>query len=244
MSSEAEITIEEARELVSDSVRWPRVREFLWNFAPQIHNSRLKNIAGLESLDPEHVEGGAGSAVDVSHLMASARIKKYILSSLGVEPCCHLFPKDDWSRLLLLDGPVLESIVKWLGALAYADSLRRITNGATVRALKAGLHGVYPEVFSWTMYFKGMTAQSGDVKPQPTGVQDVISTGFSLLYSILAPLPECLLHRFKLKLPESFCDSAPLDGTPRNPPQPALNPSFIAKLLKFKFPEAYALCCS
>ena len=38
---EASMTIDEARALVADSALWPKVRDFLWDFAQQIHPSWL-----------------------------------------------------------------------------------------------------------------------------------------------------------------------------------------------------------
>ena len=150
MDKVADITIEEARELVSDGRLWPLVRDFLWDFAPQVHESWLEDL-GRETPDERREDETTTSRV--SSFMSSPRVKRYVLDSLGVEPVFHTFPKEDGSRLLLLDGKTLESIVKWLGALSCADALRRVTDGATVRELKAALPGVYPEVFGYTMYF-------------------------------------------------------------------------------------------
>ena len=91
------LTIDEARELVSNESIWPLMRDFLWNFAPQVHPSWLEDLEGLR---PDAA----------SSLASSARVRRYILDSLGVEPCFHSFPKDDASRLLLLDGATLEAV--------------------------------------------------------------------------------------------------------------------------------------
>ena len=40
------ITLDEARELVGDAVLWPRMRDFLWDFAPSIHVSWLEEKFG------------------------------------------------------------------------------------------------------------------------------------------------------------------------------------------------------
>ena len=230
MSNEANITIDDARALVADEVLWPRMRDFLWDFAPQIHASRL------EGLGPE-----------TASFMSSPRVKRFVLSSLDVQPCFHDFPKGDWSRLLLLDGPTLEAIAKWLGAIASVDALRRVTDGATVRAMKASLHGIYPEVFNYAMYFNGSGLQRRDAETQrdggqvvgrpPSVVEDVVSTGVSILVSLLAPLPEALSSRLKFKLPKDLCVSAPLRL------EQETCAKALAKLLKLKFPEAYKLCC-
>ena len=209
-----DVTVEEARALVSDKALWPRVRDFLWDFAPQVHPSWTE---GLDALD--HLE--------------SPRVKRYILDSLGVEPCFHTFPKDDWSRLLLLDGATIESVAKWLGAIFSVDALRHVTDGAAVRGLKAALPGIYPEVFGYTMYF-GDVVQRKDVETQSlqTGV---VEEGFSLLLSVLSDLPAPLIARLKFKLPKGLCASAS---------RREIKHSTVSKLLKLKFPEAYSLCCS
>ena len=216
------ITMEDARALVGDAKLWPRVRDFLWDFAPQVHESWL---------EPKQLS-----------LRDSPRVKRYILDSLGVEQCFHAFPKDDGSRILLLDGATLESAAKWLGALACAESLRRVTSGEIVRELKAKLRGIYPEVFSYTAYFKENDFQRRDAETQRLE-DEVVSTGYNMLFSAIAGLPASLVSRLKLKLPKSLCDlcvSAPLRLEER-PSQ--TNLSAVLKLFKLKFPEAYKLCC-
>ena len=223
------ISIDEARDLVADQALWPRVRDFLWDFAPSIHPSWLDGltVGRLDGLDLAHLE----ETVKLSNCQT---VKRFILDSLGVEPCFHTFPKDDGSRLLLLDGATLESLAKWLGALACAEQLRRVTDGATVRALKAALPGIYPEVFGYTMYFKGLTVGQLD----GLTVDMVAETGREMLATTLAELPEQLQLRFKLKLPK------PSDGQTDKPSnRQTVKPSNLQLLLKLRFPEAYALCC-
>lgn len=231
------IDIEGARALVADRTLWPLVRDFLWDFAPQVHPSWLE---GLE----------APLSSDASRLMSSPRVKRAILSSLGVEPCFHVFPKDDWSRLLLLDGATLGAIAKWLGALACADKLRGVTDGKTVRAIKAALPGIYPEVFGYTAYFRANAgkpevesrgAGESDVGSRAPNVESIIAAGWRILSASLSHLPESLLLRLALKLPKGF---QPLDGRQPVAGSPAFDNRMIAKLLKLKFPEAYSLCCS
>ena len=100
-----EFAIDEARELVANRLLWPRVRDFLWDFAPQVHESWLEDIRGRETMDA----GREAVPSQVSRLASSPRVKRFILDQLGVEPCFHDFPKDDGSRLVLLDGatPIL-----------------------------------------------------------------------------------------------------------------------------------------
>ena len=153
MAEGADIVIEEARELVSNRLLWPLVRDFLWDFAPQVHSSWVEDLFSRRDAEAQSGKASFEGLRDSASLREtkSFRVKRYILESLNVEPCFHIFPKEDGSRLLLLDGATLESIAKWLGALACADTLRRVTDGATVRELKNSLHGVYPEVVGYTM---------------------------------------------------------------------------------------------
>ena len=96
MSKEADITLDKARELVANPLLWPRVRDFLWDFAPQVHASWLEGIPGRETMDARR-EADPSPA---SGPMSSPRVKKFILDSLGVAPCFHAFPKEDASRAL------------------------------------------------------------------------------------------------------------------------------------------------
>ena len=207
------IAMEDARALVGDVKLWPRVRDFLWDFVPQVHESWL---------EPNQLS-----------LKDSPRVKRYILDSLGVEPCFHTFPKEDGSRILLLDGATLESAAKWLGALACAESLRRVTSGEVVRGLKSKLRGIYPEVFSYTAYFKENDFQRRDAEAQSLQTV-VVEEGYSLLQSVVANLSSPLVARLKFKLPKGLCASASLRE---------VKLSAVLKLFKLKFPEAYKLCC-
>ena len=206
------ITMEDARALVGEVKLWPRVRDFLWDFAPQVHESWL---------EPNQMS-----------LRDSPRVKRYILDSLGVEPCFHAFPKEDGSRILLLDGATLESAAKWLGALACAESLRRVTSGDVVRKLKSKLRGIYPDVFGYTAYF-GEFASRRDAEAQSLQTV-VVEEGYSLLQSVVANLSSPLVARLKFKLPKGLCASASLRE---------VKLSAVLKLFKLKFPEAYKLCC-
>ena len=206
------ISMEDVRALVGDAKLWPRVRNFLWDFAPQVHESWL---------EPNQMS-----------LRDSPRVKRYILDSLGVEPCFHAFPKEDGSRILLLDGATLESAAKWLGALACAESLRRVTSGDVVRKLKSKLRGIYPDVFGYTAYF-GEFASRRDAEAQSLQTV-VVEEGYSLLQSVVANLSSPLVARLKFKLPKGLCASASLRE---------VKLSAVLKLFKLKFPEAYKLCC-
>lgn len=209
------IDIESARALVADGALWPRVRDFLWDFAPCVHPTRLAAIG----MDKAPVQ--------------SSRVRRYILDVLGVKPFFHDFPAEDLSRLALLDGATLENLVKWMGALACAPSLRMVMDGARVRALKSSFAGVYPEVFSFTAYFPG--AALDDVKDAASlAPDDVAAAGFSLLLAYMEGAPRAVVERMLLKLPLGFQADKQRPSPPR---------ARLVKLLKLKFPEAYALCC-
>ena len=183
----------------------------------------------------------------VSRLMSNSRVKRYMLSLLGVEPCFHSFPKEDGSRLLLLDGATLESVAKWLGALVCADALRRVTDGATVRELKKTFYGVYPEVFVYTMYFGSLEAWKFGSSEEDTkevgklGGLEVEKVGYGIVLQSLSSLPAPLMHRLTLKLPKRMSG---MESPNLNPSKLQTLQTAIFKLLKLKFPEAYKLCCS
>jgi hypothetical protein len=210
------VDMDRAREIVADRNLWPEVRDFLWDFAPQIHRSWLEGL-------PVSKENG------------SCRVKVWMLSQLGVGGCFFDFRKDGWNLLPLLDGATLESIVKWLGALACSDDLRRVTDGVTVRDLKSRLSGVYPDVFGFSVYFKGLKP-CAEIKDGQSLSDFVIETGYGILMKVVSSLPEDVLLRFRMKLPKELADVEPS----------SLKPSDInlSLLLKLKFPEAYKLCCS
>ena len=144
MSEKTSITIEEARALISDTVLWPRVRDFLWDFASQIHTSWIAGLGQGPSGEGREDESGSSR---VSRLMSSSRVKRLVLMELGVDPCFHSFPKDDWSRLLLLDGATIESIVNglvrwrwpticaWLRTARRSESSRRRSRASIQKCL-------------------------------------------------------------------------------------------------------------
>ena len=216
MDSVVDMTV--ARQLVADADLWPRVRGFLWDFVPQIHLSWLEEL--MRDMPDKD-------------LATNPRVKRYILETLDIEPVFHTFPKGDWSRIALLDGGTILDVVRWLGAIACADSLRSVTKGSDVRALKAALPGVYPDVFGYTAYFSGI-----DFSARGT---DAVETGARLLFSALADLDETLARRIAFKLPkelEGAFDAREALAAKCDDVRKA-----IKKLLKLKFPEAYRLCC-
>ena len=233
----SEMAIDEARELVANRLLWPRVRDFLWDFAPSIHGSWMEELKVVK-LKVESSEDVAATNLQPSNLqpstMSSPRVKRFILDSLGVEPFFHAFPKEDGSRIALLDGDTLLEVAKWLGALALADNLRRVTDGATVRALKSALPGVYPEVFGYTEYFRTLKVEG--LKVESSLPDLVVSLGCAMVHSFVATLPDPLRHRLALKLPRNL--------QPSNLQPSTCNLQLLLKLLKLRFPEAHSLCCS
>ena len=226
------VDISAARALVGDAAVWPRVRSFLWDFATQVDGSWLDG-------NPQ-----------VADLMSNPRVRRHVLEVLGVEPTFHLFPKEDWSRLVLLDGGTLVSIAKWLGAILCSEALRSVTKGADVRALKAALSGVYPDVFGFTAYFPGVGGADvprGDAEAQDQGAElgaRVVSKGVETLFGLLSGLPGPLLERLKFKLPKDICDfAAVMGGAGKDARKADADGRVVKKLLKLKFPEAYRLCC-
>ena len=220
-----DLTIEDARRFIAETALWPTARDFLWDFAPQIHASWLEGL-GLEALDETLA----------SRLASSPRAKCFILQSLGVAPVFHVFPKDDSSRLLLLDGKTLLEICKWLGVLACAQTLRHVTAGSAVRALKAAFPGVYPEAFAFSAYFKSLKTPDTSLPEGDALADGVLATGCRILLKTVSRLDDGLLMRFRMKLPKALSALEPMDIKPSG--------ANIPLLLKLKFPEAYALCCS
>ena len=224
---------------MGDAALWPRVRDFLWDFAPSIHVSWLEEKFG--SLEVWKFGGEEKYPSNPLTIQSSPRVKRYILATLGVEPFFHSFPKDDWSRLALLDGATLEGIAKWLGALACAEDLRRVTDGATVRELKSSLRGVYPEVFGYTAYFRGLEVlKFGSLDGAKNVAAQVEENGHALLASVVEDLSPQLQLRLRLKLPAAIqASNLPNIQTSKHQLLQVLR-----KLLKLRFPEAYSLCCS
>ena len=238
------IDMEQARAIVGNAAVWPRVRDFLWDFAGQVHPSWLVGLENLEAL------ARLEQQIDLLHL-DSPRVKRFILAQLEVAPCFHAFPKDDGSRLLLLNGVTLEDIVRWLGAIVCVEDLRRVTDGATVKALKAALPGVYPEVFGYVAYFSSLGFQRSDAAARSVE-EAIVLAGHEFLATALSGLPASLVSRLKFKLPKDspFAALASRIMSGAEGGREALDArrekarSHIFKLLKLKFPEAYSLCCS
>ena len=68
------------------------------------------------------------------------------------------FSEPGHARIMLLDAATIDKIARWVGVVVYSRQLGAITDGPGVRALKAALPGAYPDVFSFTAYFKNVPA--------------------------------------------------------------------------------------
>ena len=77
-----DVTVEEARNLVADQALWPRVRDFLWDFAPQVHPSWLEDLFSSDSPLLGHPLCGQPSAGGYASLRLCASALK-ILQFLG-----------------------------------------------------------------------------------------------------------------------------------------------------------------
>ena len=91
------IDMEQARELVGNATLWPRVRDFLWDFAPQVHASWLDDLSagqpGRE--DPEQSRRLQAAQLPDYLTSSSPRVRRWILSRLGVEPVYAMIPAVD-----------------------------------------------------------------------------------------------------------------------------------------------------
>ena len=145
------------------------------------------------------------------------------------------FSKAGPARIMLLDAATIDKIARWVGVVVYSRQLGAITDGPGVRALKAALPGAYPDVFSFTAYFRNVPAapKAGEfprLAPDER-VEAVIAAGRSVvLGAVCKDCPAPVLAAFTAKL---------------GPAEPVESDSrFISTALKLKFPEAYRLCFS
>ncbi len=200
--NDSAISLADARPLVASPL-WPRIRAFLWNFASLCDPARLTAAAG----------GSGGAAPRSLDLLDAPRVAAGALRALGVEPVFHPFPATDASRLLLLSREDYDRLAQFLGVVALAPALRRVTAGADVRALKAALPGVYPEALAFAAYFHkhaplftqvAPTDESGDsslVTRHSSLSAAVLAAGHRLLAAALSDLPPELLLRQRLRFP-------------------------------------------
>ena len=239
--NDSPITIAEARTLVAAPL-WPRIRAFLWDFASLCDPARL--VAALSL---------GGSGVSPDHL--PPRLAREALRSLGLSPVFHSFPASDGSRLLLLSREDYDRLAQFLGVVAFAPALRRVTLGADVRALRAALPGIYPETLAFAPYFHRFEALfaslpggSGGNAPRPLQAEAVSAAGHSLLALALSSLPPPLLLRQRLRFPEgSSADVALANLGSGSVPEASASGSALAAAqlaLKLSNLQEYKACFS
>ena len=233
--NDSAISLADARPLVASPL-WPRIRAFLWDFASLCDPERLSAAAG-----------GAGDAAPRSlDLLDVPRVAASALRALGVEPIFHSFPATDASRLLLLSREDYDRLAQFLGVVALAPALRRVTAGADVRALKAALPD-YRETLAYAAYFHRFEAlfkrfepaeqaadpavENSSLVPRPSSLPAaVFAAGHALLAAALSDLPPELLLRQRLRFPVG------------SPADAALAAAKLA--LKLSNPQEYTTCFS
>ena len=204
---------------------------------PSAQGTPAQSASNVREADLEQAADAApgtnGFAALANSLAATPRVAASALRSLGLSPVFHTFPASDGSRLLLLSREDYDRLAQFLGVVALAPALRRVTLGADVRALRAALPGVYPETLAYEAYFRRYgplfeRLVPTDVAISPATVQ---STGHRLLALALSSLPAPLLLRQRLRFPEgSPADVALLrlegaSGTVDKPPMAAFEGS-------------------
>jgi len=225
-------SLEEAHPLVASPL-WPRIRAFLWQFASLCDESRIRSkVLKFEGSQVPDSEPANLQTCELSNALATTpRVAASALRDLGIAPFFHSFPSADASRLLLLSREDYARLAQFLGTIAFAPALRRVTAGAEVRALKAALPGVYPEALAFAAYFhkheslfkKAASEESSKVRkfesskvpaPEPANLRtcepaNILAAGHSLLAAALSDLPPELLLRQRLRFPAgSPADSA------------------------------------
>ncbi len=238
------LSLEEARSLVASPL-WPRIRDFLWDFASLCDPARL-----AAALAPAGGSGGLPRS-----LAASPRAARAAEHALGVTPFFHSFPSTDSSRLLLLSREDYDRLAQFLGVVALAPALRRVTLGADVHALRAALPGVYPEALAFAPYFHRFEALfaslpggSGGNAPRPLQAEAVSAAGHSLLALALSSLPPSLILRQRLRFPEgSPADVALANLGSGSVPEASASGSALAAAilaLKLSNPTKHRTLCS
>ncbi len=236
--NDSAISLADARPLVASPL-WPRIRAFLWNFASLCDPDRLSAAA----------EGGSGGAAPRSlDLLDAPRVAASALRALGVEPIFHSFSAAGASRLLLLSREDYDRLAQFLGVVALAPALRRVTAGADVRALKAAVPD-YPATLAFTAYFRKHEPLFTQVAPAEAAAnaETVLAAGHRLLAAALSDLPPELLLRQRLRFPEgSPADAALARGAGSVPEASASGPALAAAKLALKLsnPQEYQQCFS
>ena len=183
--NDSAISLADARPLVASPL-WPRIRAFLWNFASLCDPARLTAAAG----------GSGGAAPRSLDLLDAPRVAAGALRALGVEPVFHPFPATDASRLLLLSREDYDRLAQFLGVVALAPALRRVTVGADVRALKSALPD-YRESLAFAAYFHRFEALFKRFEPaDPPTDPAADNSAFSIQHSALPAAVLAAGHRF------------------------------------------------
>lgn len=236
--NDSAISLADARPLVAGPL-WPRIRAFLWNFASLCDPQRLTAAAG----------GSGGAAPRSLDLLDAPRVAASALRALGVEPVFHPFPATDASRLLLLSREDYDRLAQFLGVVALAPALRRVTAGADVRALKAALPGVFPATLAFTAYFRRHEPLFERLVPAGEAANPAVvcSAGHRLLAAALSDLPPELLLRQRLRFPAGSPADAALAREAGSVPEASASGAALAaaKLaLKLSNPQEYTTCFS
>ena len=250
--NDSAISLADARPLVAGPL-WPRIRAFLWNFASLCDPARLTAAAG----------GSGGAAPRSLDLLDAPRVAASALRALGVEPVFHPFPATDASRLLLLSREDYDRLAQFLGVVALAPALRRVTAGADVRALKAAVPD-YRETLAYAAYFHRFEAlfkrfeaaeqatdpavENSSLVPRPSSLPAaVLAAGHALLAAALSDLPPELLLRQRLRFPAGSPADAALAREAGSVPEASASGAALAaaKLaLKLSIPQEYTTCFS
>ncbi len=78
------------------------------------------------------------------------------------KPFFHSFPKEDGSRLALIDESTRKEIAAWLEVVANWKALKDIVDGAKVRELKARLGNAFPAAIKYAPYFAKWKLPEGE----------------------------------------------------------------------------------
>ena len=270
------LCLAEARALVASPL-WPRIRVFLWKFEALCDPSRLAGEAGSEpgetgsepgeaGSEPGEAGGEPGEAGSEPGETPDRSVAGHTWPAIF-----HPFPATDASRLLLLPRESYDLLARFLGVVALAPALRRVTAGAEVRTLKAALPGVYPEALAFAAYFrkhenlfKGLEpaepAASPPVEDPPPAAphsslvtrrsslpEAVPAAGHSLLALALSDLPPELVERQRLRFPAgSPADSALGDSSLAARHSSLAGEALAAARLALKLsnPQEYQQCFS
>ena len=254
--NDSAISLADARPLVAGPL-WPRIRAFLWNFASLCDPARLTAAFEAPSSDGEEQAEEAGDPLVTRHsslvtaegLLGSPRTARAAEQALGLVPFFHSFPATDASRLLLLSREDYDRLAQFLGVVALAPALRRVTAGADVRALKAALPGVFPATLAFTAYFRRHEPLFERLVPagEAANPAAVLAAGHRLLAAALSDLPPELLLRQRLRFPAGSPADAALAREAGSVPEASASGAALAaaKLaLKLSNPQEYTTCFS